>query len=409
MDVKEIATTIVRKLAEAGYIAYFAGGWVRDYIMDHPSSDIDIATDASPEKILEIFPKTIQVGISFGVVIVVEEGHQFEISTFRQDLGYEDGRRPKEIALSTPEEDAKRRDFTINGMFYDPLKDLILDYVGGQEDIRRGVIRTIGNPDERFVEDRLRMIRAIRFASRFKFEIDPATRSAIIENADTLFPPVAIERVWQEIKKMVEYPRFEEAIFELRQTGLLSVIFPGLQHVSLDRIKKWTIPFQYFPKDCPAILYVMELFSDLTTGAQLEICQYLKVSNENQKLVEYVHRGKQMILRDEPISDINWVYFYAHTHSTLCLEVIAARFNEEERRTFLEEQKKNRERLHSHIERKIHNSPLITSDDLRENDIQPGKVMGDLLREAEHLAIEKNINEPNQVIDLLRKSEIWPS
>ena len=195
-ETKKIATAIVRKLVAAGYTAYFAGGWVRDYLMGHPSEDIDIATDAPPEKIIDLFPKTLLVGVAFGVVVVIVDGHQFEVATFRRDIDYADGRKPSKIELSTAEEDAFRRDFTINGMFYDPLEDVFHDFVKGKEDIQHGVIRAIGNADERFVEDRLRMIRAVRFAARFAFNISSETQSAIEANADTLFPAVAMERIW---------------------------------------------------------------------------------------------------------------------------------------------------------------------------------------------------------------------
>ena len=178
-DAFKHAKSIVAKLSRAGYTAYFAGGWVRDYVMGHPSEDIDIATNAAPAEIMDLFPHTILVGLAFGVVIVVIEGHQFEVATFRKDLQYIDGRHPQGIEMSTPREDALRRDFTINGMFYDPLEEVIHDFVHGQEDIRLGIIRTIGNPHERFFEDRLRMLRAFRFSSRFSFSIDPETQEAI--------------------------------------------------------------------------------------------------------------------------------------------------------------------------------------------------------------------------------------
>lgn len=158
-DAYHIAKLIVLKLHRAGFIAYFAGGWVRDYVMDHPSEDIDIATDATPAQIMDLFPHTVLVGLAFGVVIVVSDGHQFEVATFRKDLHYADGRHPQGIEMSTPREDALRRDFTINGMFYDPIEELIHDFVHGQDDIRQGIIRTIGDPYERFFEDRLRMLR----------------------------------------------------------------------------------------------------------------------------------------------------------------------------------------------------------------------------------------------------------
>ena len=175
-ETKKIATAIVRKLVAAGYTAYFAGGWVRDYLMGHPSEDIDLATDAPPEKIIDLFPKTLLVGVAFGVVVVIVDGHQFEVATFRRDIDYADGRKPSKIELSTAEEDAFRRDFTINGMFYDPLTNQILDYVGGQEDLKKKIIRAIGNPHKRIQEDRLRMIRAVRLSCRFDFQIEEKTK-----------------------------------------------------------------------------------------------------------------------------------------------------------------------------------------------------------------------------------------
>ena len=262
MEQKQFAVQIIKKLIKAGYTAYFAGGWVRDFVMKHPSSDIDIATDATPDVILDLFPRTIFVGLAFGVVIVVHEGHQFEVSTFRKDLRYEGGRRPAEIEFSDASEDALRRDFTINGMFFDPIDEKIIDYVNGIEDIKKGIIRTIGDADERFIEDRLRMIRAVRFAARFGFNIDITTQEAIRENADTLFPAVAMERVWQEFYKMSAYPRFDHALVELHRLGLLQVIFPTLAEIHLHDIKVRVEPLPHYPKQFPTILALMALFPE---------------------------------------------------------------------------------------------------------------------------------------------------
>ena len=248
MDAELIAKEIVYKLVKAGHVAYFAGGWVRDYIMDHPSNDIDIATDAPPDKILDLFPRTILVGLSFGIVVVLVDSHQFHLSTFRKDFQYLDGRHPEGVEFTTAEEDAKRRDFTLNGMFYDPLQEVIHDFVGGMQDIKKKLIRAIGNPYERILEDRLRMIRAVRFAARFGFTIDQETQQAIRENADTLFPAVAMERVWDELTKMAGGPHFDQALIEMDRLGLLSVIFPDLKGVKSNEIRKRVSSFPFFPK-----------------------------------------------------------------------------------------------------------------------------------------------------------------
>ena len=224
----DLAKEIVQRLSQAGYTAYFAGGWVRDYLMKHPSDDIDIATDAPTEVILQLFPRTILVGLSFGVVVVVMKGQQFEVATFRRDIDYTDGRKPTRVERSSPEEDASRRDFTINGMFYDPVEEIVHDYVNGTADIKLGVIRTIGDPYLRFSEDRLRMIRAVRFSARFGFVIDQDTQEAILANAETLFPAVAMERVWQEFCKMVRFPNVDHAMIELHRLGLASRDLPSV-------------------------------------------------------------------------------------------------------------------------------------------------------------------------------------
>lgn len=409
---KESAIEIVKTLVNAGYTAYFAGGWVRDFIMKHPSDDIDIATNASPEVVMELFPRTVQVGLAFGVVVVLMHGHQFEVATFRQDLGYTGGRRPDKIVLATPQEDASRRDFTINGMFYDPLSDTIYDYVNGKEDLERGIIRTIGNPHERFAEDRLRMIRAVRFASRFNFAIDEETQQAIQAHADTLFPAVAMERVWQELNKMAKFPRFDEAIVELHRLGLLPVIFPTLNQMNLETIKNRVAFFNQFPKEAPTVLYVMELFPELPIEELLELCQYLRASGHEGKMIEFAYKGKQLLTQEQvqpsAIDSIDWANFYAHKFYEVCFEVMTARFPESERSSLVQKHHERRERLLPHIQRLVEKKPLVTSRVLKDYGIPPGKVMGSLLKEAERLAIENDLHDPAEVITLLKETSLWP-
>ncbi|HSX13482.1 MAG TPA: CCA tRNA nucleotidyltransferase, partial [Chlamydiales bacterium] len=219
------ARFIIDTLTKAGYIAYYAGGWVRDLLLQHESDDIDIATNAPPETIQALFPHTVPLGIAFGIVLVIVEHHQYEVATFRRDVDYADGRRPTKIEFATAIEDAKRRDFTINGMFYDPLQNQILDYVEGQADLKKKIIRAIGNPHERIKEDRLRMIRAIRLACRFNFTIEPQTQEAIRFHAKEIFPAVAIERIYQELTKGHDFKKLPEMLLELHSFGLLETIF----------------------------------------------------------------------------------------------------------------------------------------------------------------------------------------
>jgi len=412
MDSQHYATQIVKHLVKEGYIAYFTGGWVRDFVMNHPSADIDIATNAPPEKILDLFPRTILVGLAFGVVIVVIEGHQFEVSTFRRDIGYEDGRKPSQIELSHPEEDALRRDFTINGMFYDPLEKRILDYVGGIEDIKKGTIRTIGNPDERFAEDRLRMIRAVRFAARFGFTIEEETQVGIMLNADSLFPAVAKERIWQEFTKMAAFPRLDAALTELHRLRLLPVIFPALENVHLRDLKHRVSSFNHFPKTCPTILYLMELFPQSTLEEQIGICNDLKTSGKEIQLVEYTYKLREMVcsemLRLDEGDLVDWAYTYAHPSYQICLAAIAARQTEELRKNLLEKHAKRYKFLSRHIERVREKKPIVTAAVLQKHGITPGKVMGLLIKEAERIAIIQNLQDADAIMPHLKNTAIWP-
>lgn len=385
------AIDVVKRLNQEGHMAYFAGGWVRDFLMGHPSDDIDIATSATPEQILDLFPRTILVGLQFGVVIVSIDGHQYEVATFRKDIDYQNGRKPEKIELSTPLEDAQRRDFTINGMFYDPIEDVIHDYVGGKKDLERGVIRAIGNPDERFFEDRLRMIRAIRFASRFQFHIDPETEEAIRSNAPLLFPAVAMERIWQEFCKMHAYPGFDKALIDLHRHGLLQIIFPTLPIKKLKELEERLIPFKSYPKDAPTCFFLQELFSESTDDELISIAKRLKLCNKDIEILLFY---RAHIPFEEQIPHQR-ATFYAHKDSELCLNIFAARLAPLDREAFLYRHTKHREELASHIKRIQNKTPILTSAFLMSKGIKPGKVMGALLKAAEELSIDENIEDPD--------------
>lgn len=404
------AKAIVAKLVRAGYTAFFAGGWVRDYVMGHPSEDIDIATDASPVEIMDLFPQTILVGLAFGVVIVVIEGHQFEVATFRKDLQYIDGRHPQGIEMSTPLEDAQRRDFTINGMFYDPLEQVIHDFVHGQEDIQRGIIRTIGDPHERFFEDRLRMLRAFRFSARFGFAIDPETQEAIRENAEKLFPAVAMERVWQEFNKMVAYPRFDQVIVDMHRLTLLDIIFPEIAEMHIKELRQRIKDFPLFPAHCPTILYLMEILVSLPFGQRMEIAKRLKASNKDCKLLEFMEALDQAIVQEQQTKKNDshrWVHLFAHADWELGLKVLAARYAGKERDHFFQRYAERFQQLEPHIQRIRMGKPLITATMLQQHGIPSGKRMGLLLKEAERIAVNENWNEPASVLAALSQHPLW--
>jgi poly(A) polymerase len=397
---ERIATKIVRTLREHGFVAYFAGGWVRDHLLGLKTDEVDIATSASPEKVQSIFPKTYAVGISFGVIVIVAEGHQFEVTTFRKDLDYTDGRHPSGVDFSTPEKDASRRDFTINGMFYDPLTQEIHDYVGGQEDLKKRIIRAIGQATLRFQEDRLRMIRAIRFSARFGFEIEKETFKAIEENAPSLLPAVSMERIWQEWTKMCNQPHLDKAILLLQETGLLKVLFPGIENVS-EQVQL----FPYFPLQTPPVVYLLELFPHTGLERRLELCKYLKTSTEERRLAEFFQKSEPL-LKSNP-SKVDWTVFYAHPSSSLFLEVEGAKLLPPKREEFHEEHQRRKKELMPHIQRVIDKRPLVNAMLLQKEGILPGKQMGLLLKEAEKITIEENHTDPALVISHLKNSIFW--
>lgn len=227
---ERLARAVAERLRDAGHVAYFAGGCVRDRLMGNEPGDYDIATDARAEQVQAIFPRTVPVGAQFGVVLVLAEDEPFEVATFRADAEYLDGRHPSGVRFTSAEEDAKRRDFTINGMFLDPETDELLDYVGGRADLQAGVIRAIGDPAARIAEDRLRMLRGVRFAARFGFAIEPATFAAISTSAP-LIGDIARERIGDEVVKMLigSPPGGARKAFEwLDATGLLQEILPEI-------------------------------------------------------------------------------------------------------------------------------------------------------------------------------------
>ncbi|QDV33266.1 CCA tRNA nucleotidyltransferase [Tautonia plasticadhaerens] len=226
---RSFALDVVRRLQESGHRALWAGGCVRDLLIGLEPSDYDVATDAPPERVMQLFRRTVPVGINFGVVRVLgpRPAGEVEVATFRSDGAYLDGRRPETVAYSSPEEDASRRDFTINGMFLDPIRGDVIDFVGGRLDLQAGLLRAIGDPAARFAEDKLRLVRAVRFASRFGLRIEAETSRALGAMAPQV-TVVAAERIAQELRKMLAHPSRAAAMRVLMEAGLVAEILPEL-------------------------------------------------------------------------------------------------------------------------------------------------------------------------------------
>lgn len=292
LQAKQHAAEIVRTLREQGHQAYFAGGCVRDLLRGREPSDYDVATDATPRQVMLIFPQTFAVGEQFGVVLVPLQLNGFpaalhgeatavlasqgepsnaavEVATFRSDVGYSDGRHPDEVRFSKdPREDVQRRDFTINGMLLDPATNEILDFVGGREDLKAGIIRAIGDPERRFAEDKLRMLRAVRFAARFDYKIDPATMAAI-QKLTTTMHQVSRERVREELTKMLTEGRARRAFELLDATGLLPEVLPEI--AAMKRVQQ---PPQYHPEG-DVFVHTLLLLDKLPAGGSVSASRTL--------------------------------------------------------------------------------------------------------------------------------------
>jgi putative nucleotidyltransferase with HDIG domain len=243
MTPRELAERICTTLRGHGHQAYLVGGCVRDLELGRAPADYDVCTDARPDRVQELFPSSLSVGAKFGVILVVEDGAQVEVATFRSDIGYTDGRHPDRVVYSdTPEEDVRRRDFTINGLLMDPASGEVLDFVGGRVDLRAGIVRAIGDPRLRFAEDKLRMMRAVRFAARFAFQIEPETMTAARSLAPQVLE-VSLERIRDELTKLLTEGAARRGFELLDETGLLAVVLPDIA-----RMKGVAQPPQFHPE-----------------------------------------------------------------------------------------------------------------------------------------------------------------
>ncbi|HEX4544108.1 MAG TPA: CCA tRNA nucleotidyltransferase [Candidatus Acidoferrum sp.] len=228
MTPRELANSICETLQRNGYQALLVGGCVRDLLLGREPADYDVTTDATPEQVVALFPDSLAVGAQFGVILVPRDGMKVEVATFRSDVGYSDGRHPDRVVYSkTPQEDVQRRDFTVNGLLMRHDSGEVLDFVGGQEDLRAGIIRAIGEPERRFTEDKLRMMRAVRFAARFGFEIDHATFRAIQRRVKEIYQ-VSPERLREELTKLLTEGAARRAFELLEESWLLGQVLPEI-------------------------------------------------------------------------------------------------------------------------------------------------------------------------------------
>ncbi len=277
------AIFILERLENAGYEAYWAGGAVRDFILKKKPHDIDIATSARPEQVVQIFRKTIPVGVQFGVIIVLVKGFSYEVATFRNDGQYLDGRRPENVTFSSAREDANRRDFTINGLFFHPRSQEIIDYVNGLVDLQGGLIRTIGSAHERFHEDKLRILRAPRFSLQLGFSIEAETKKAIQEMAKSV-QIVSQERITEELKKIFSGSKPYQAASLLQELNLLEVLFPFMGQLRVADLQHgfWQLEQRKISTENQATLFDHVLGSLLSLEEMYQQRNYLDIFQDSK-------------------------------------------------------------------------------------------------------------------------------
>ncbi|MHC4437640.1 MAG: CCA tRNA nucleotidyltransferase, partial [Planctomycetota bacterium] len=300
MTNRQAAIKVIKHLQQNGFRALLAGGCVRDMLLGRRAKDYDVATNARPKDVIRLFKRTLKVGAKFGVVIVLIEGLQVEVATFRTESGYADGRHPGSVEFATAAEDASRRDFTINGIFYDPLEKKVIDYVDGQADLNSRIIRTIGKPAERFGEDYLRMLRAVRFSTQLAFEIEASTWSAVRGNARKI-ANISGERIAMELESILIHPNRAAGASMLIESGLLKVIFPGFTG---KQAKSAIDVSGQLRRKVNFALALACFFVGCETEFAVGSCRILKLSRNRNKHIKFLlaNRGKlldkQMSLAD---------------------------------------------------------------------------------------------------------------
>ena len=293
MTNRQTAIKIIRQLRKQGFEALLAGGCVRDMLLGRVAKDYDVATSAEPKEIIKLFRRTIKIGAKFGVIIVLMDEQQVEVATFRTETGYADGRHPDNVIFSNAVEDAKRRDFTVNGMFYDPVEKEVIDFVGGKNDLENRIIRAIGKADERFSEDYLRMLRAVRFSVQLDFAIEPKTALAIRKNADKI-SNISGERIAMELEGILTDPNRAEGVQQLSKNRLAEIIFPLLSSGKL--LVSGIKVLGYLPKIIDYPLALAGLFAGSDTNAAVKDCRTLKLSRNQMTHFKFLLDNRSRLL-----------------------------------------------------------------------------------------------------------------
>jgi poly(A) polymerase len=445
---EHFAISIIRTLREHGHQAYLAGGCVRDLLLGREPADYDVATSATPDEVMRIFPETYAVGAQFGVVLVPlperdvasdvsAKSKLVEVATFRSDIGYSDGRHPDEVRFTRdPRKDVERRDFTINGMMLDPrvddpLKNGVIDFVGGRQDLDAGIIRAIGDPQLRFAEDKLRMMRAVRFAARFDYKIEAATFAAIRKLAAQIHQ-VSRERVRDELTKMLTEGHARQAFLLLDQTGLLHQVLPEIEamkgveqprefHPEGDVFVHTLLLLENLPHPCPPTLAWGALLHDVGKPPTFRIAERIRFDSHvdvGVKMTEEICRRLRFSSEDtnQILSLVDNHMRFAHTmrmsESTFKRFVRLPRFGEHlelhrldcrASHGNLDSYNFTRERMASLSPEAVRPAPLISGDDLIAAGYQPGPRFKEILSAVEDGQLEGRLHNKEEAMQLVKR------
>jgi poly(A) polymerase len=410
---REFAVDVVRKLRERGFEAFWAGGCVRDQLLGRTPKDYDVATTATPAEIRQIFGirQTVAVGAAFGVITVVGPkiaGH-IEVATFRQDAAYSDGRHPDSVEFSTPQADAQRRDFTINGLFYDPLDTRVIDYVGGQDDLARGILRAIGDPRARFSEDKLRLLRAVRFAAAFGFALDPATREAVEAMASQI-TVVSAERIAAEVRLMLVHGSRARAVVLLREVGLIDAILPELAMANEPKMltatgrpadEAWLTALGILevlsePRFPLALAALLHAFVD--SAGTFEICRRWKLSNHETQDTRWLVENQSALVgaRHMAWPKLQRILMSARIDDLLSLEdaMVRATGRDTDGLEYCRE-------LLKMPPEQLNPAPLLTGDDLIAHGVPRGKQYQRLLEAVRDAQLDGKIHTKQEALALI--------
>jgi poly(A) polymerase len=436
MTPRDLALHICEVLSQNGHQAYLVGGCVRDLELGREPADFDVATDALPERVVSLFPGSLTIGAKFGVILVHEDGADVEVATFRSDVGYSDGRHPDRVIFSrSAEEDVRRRDFTINGLLLDPRTEQVLDFVGGRDDLRAGLVRAIGEPDRRFGEDKLRMLRAVRFAARFGYSIEPATFDAIRKRANEI-TEVSAERVRDELTRLLTEGAARRAFELLDATGLLPPLLPGIARMKgveqppqfhpegdvwvhtlmmLEGLPAgasptlaWGVllhdvgkPPTFTPPSGPGDRIRFDRHVEVGTAMALEICRALRFSNDDTAQIEALvanHLRFKDVFQMRPATLKRFVRLprfeeHLELHRLDCLSSHRNLEAYEFVRRFLAETPPEQ----------VRPQRLVTGEDLKEMGYQPGPLYKEILQAVEDAQLDGALSDHVQAIAFVRE------